>query len=67
MSTNALIETFWGRLQTELLNRKTWTTVVELSMEMARPNKGVLPLTLAEMMSVHVPCAKGKMYQNFSE
>ncbi len=32
---NAMIESFWGRMQTELLNRKTWTTVVELSMEMA--------------------------------
>ncbi|MDE0975345.1 MAG: integrase core domain-containing protein [Candidatus Nanopelagicales bacterium] len=32
---NAMIESFWGRMQTELLNRKTWTTVVELSIEMA--------------------------------
>ena len=32
---NAMIESFWGRMQTELLSRKTWTTVVELSMEMA--------------------------------
>ena len=32
---NAMIESFWGRMQTELLNRKTWTTVIELSMEMA--------------------------------
>jgi len=30
-----MIESFWGRMQTELLNRKTWTTVVELSMAMA--------------------------------
>ncbi|MDA9334059.1 IS3 family transposase [Actinomycetota bacterium] len=34
-SDNAIIESFWGRMQTELVNRKTWTTVVELSMEMA--------------------------------
>lgn len=32
--SNAMIESFWGRMQTELLNRKAWTTVVELSMEM---------------------------------
>jgi len=28
---NALIEAFWARLQTELLNRKKWKTRVELS------------------------------------
>jgi len=32
---NAMIESFWGRMQTELLNRKSWTTVIELSMAMA--------------------------------
>ena len=32
---NAMIESFWARMQTELLNRKSWTTVVELSMAMA--------------------------------
>lgn len=32
---NAMIESFWGRMQTELLNRKSWTTVVELSIAMA--------------------------------
>jgi len=32
---NAMIESFWGRMQTELLNRKSWTTVVELSMALA--------------------------------
>jgi len=30
-----MIESFWGRMQTELLNRKSWTTVVELSIAMA--------------------------------
>jgi putative transposase len=30
-----MIESFWGRMQTELLNRKSWITVVELSMAMA--------------------------------
>jgi transposase InsO family protein len=30
-----MIESFWGRMQTELLNRKTWTIVIELSMAMA--------------------------------
>ncbi len=34
-SINAMVESFWGRMQTELFNRKTWTTVVELSMAMA--------------------------------
>ena len=28
---NAVIESFWARLQTELLNRKKWKTRVELS------------------------------------
>ena len=28
---NALIEAFWARLQTELLNRKKWKTRIELS------------------------------------
>ena len=28
---DALIESFWARLQTELLNRKKWKTRVELS------------------------------------
>jgi len=32
---NAMIESFCGRMQTELLNRKSWTTVVEMSMAMA--------------------------------
>jgi transposase InsO family protein len=32
---NTLIESFWGRIQTELFNRKSWTNVVELSMAMA--------------------------------
>ena len=29
-----MIESFWARMQTELLNRNSWTTVVELSMAM---------------------------------
>ena len=29
------MEAFWGRMQVELLNRKKWTTVVELSIAMA--------------------------------
>ena len=32
---NAMIEAFWGRMQTELLNRKKWTTIVELSVATA--------------------------------
>jgi len=28
---NAVLESFWGRLQTELLNRQTWRTRLELS------------------------------------
>ncbi|WP_419722145.1 IS3 family transposase [Rhodococcus globerulus] len=28
---NAVIETFWGRMQTELLNRKRWKTRIELA------------------------------------
>ena len=30
---NAVIESFWGRMQTELLNRKRWRTRVELANE----------------------------------
>ncbi|WP_043601194.1 integrase core domain-containing protein, partial [Nocardia otitidiscaviarum] len=28
---NAVIESFWGRMQTELLNRKRWRTRIELA------------------------------------
>jgi len=28
---NAVIESFWGRMQTELLNRRRWSTRVELA------------------------------------
>ena len=28
---NAVIESFWGRMQTELLNRKKWKTRIELA------------------------------------
>jgi transposase InsO family protein len=28
---NAMIESFWGRMQTELLNRKRWKTRLELA------------------------------------
>ncbi len=31
---SAMIESFWARMQTELLNRNSWKTVVELSMAM---------------------------------
>ena len=30
-----MIESFWGRMQTELLNRKKWVTILELSAAMA--------------------------------
>jgi transposase InsO family protein len=30
-----MIESFWGRMQTELLTPKTWTTLVRLNMAMA--------------------------------
>ncbi len=29
------MESFWGRMQVELLNRKEWITIVELSIAMA--------------------------------
>ena len=32
---NSPIESFWGSMQIELLNRQRWTTVVELSVAMA--------------------------------
>ena len=32
---NSPMESFWGTMQIELLNRKRWTTVVELSVAMA--------------------------------
>lgn len=28
---NAMVESFWGRLQVELLNRQTWKTRIELA------------------------------------
>ena len=28
---NAMVEAFWGRMQVELLDRKTWTTRIELA------------------------------------
>ena len=31
---NAMIESFWARMQTELLARKKWVSMVELSTEM---------------------------------
>ena len=31
---NAVIEAFWGRMQTELLNRRTWRTRIELANSM---------------------------------
>jgi len=31
---NAVIESFWGRMQTELLNRQRWKTRVELAYAM---------------------------------
>lgn len=30
-SINAVIESFWGRMQTELLNRKRWKTRIDLA------------------------------------
>lgn len=28
---NAMVESLWGRMQVELVNRKTWTTRIELA------------------------------------
>jgi transposase InsO family protein len=28
---NAVVESFWGKMQTELLNRKRWKTRIELA------------------------------------
>ena len=33
--SNALTESLWGRMQTELFNTKTWATVEELSITIA--------------------------------
>jgi len=30
-----MIESFWGRMQTELLDRKKWVTILKLSAAMA--------------------------------
>ena len=32
---NSPMELFWGRIQTELLDRKYWTTIIELSVAKA--------------------------------
>jgi putative transposase len=31
LADNAVVESFWGRMQVELLNRKGWRTRVELA------------------------------------
>ena len=60
-----MIESFWSRMQTELLDRKKWVTIVELSMEMAdyihsfhndkRRHSSLDVLTPTEYEQLHAP------------
>jgi transposase InsO family protein len=60
-----MIESFWGRVQTELLDRKKWDTVVELSAAMAdyidyfhneeRRHSALDMLTPTEYEKLHAP------------
>ena len=60
-----MIESFWARMQTELLDRKKWVTIVELSMEMAdyihsfhndkRRHSSLDVLTPTEYEQLHAP------------
>jgi transposase InsO family protein len=62
---NAMSEAFWGRMQTELLDRKKWDTVVELSVAMAdyidyfhnqkRRHSALDMLTPTEYEKLHAP------------
>ena len=61
---NAVIESFWGRMQTELLNRKRWKTRIELANAMfeyleifhnrQRRHSALGMLTPIEFENVHV-------------
>ena len=60
-----MIESFWGRTQTELLDRKKWATVLEVSAAMAdyidffhndkRRHSSLDMLTPTEYEQVHAP------------
>jgi len=64
---NAVIESFWGRMQTELLNRRRWRTRVELPNAMfeyleifhnrQRRHSALGMLTPAEFESRHLSIA----------
>jgi len=60
-----MIESFWGRMQTELLDLKKWLTIVELSTAMAdhidqfhntqRRHSSLDMLTPTEYEQLHAP------------
>jgi len=60
-----MIGPLWGRMQTELLNRKKWVTILELSAEMAdyidsfhndkRRHSSLDMLTPTEYEQLHAP------------
>jgi len=62
---NAMIEAFWGRMQTELLDRRKWGTILELSAAMAdyidsfhnkkRRHSALDMLTPTEYEQLHAP------------
>lgn len=62
---NALIESFWGRMQTELLNTQKWITVEQLSVAIAdyienfhntaRRHSALNMLTPTEFETIHTP------------
>jgi len=63
---DAMIESLWGRMQTELLNRKKWVTIFELSAAMAgymnafhnnkRRHSSLDMLTPTECENLMTPC-----------
>jgi transposase InsO family protein len=62
---NAMTESFWGRMQTGLLDRKKWLTILELSVAMAdyidsfhnnrRRHSSLDMLTPTEYEQLHAP------------
>ena len=67
---NAPMESFWGSMQIEFLNRQSWTTVVELSHAMAewiesfynpiRRHSSLVYLTPNEYEALHLTKAQAE-------
>lgn len=65
MTTGIAVESFWGRMQTELLNTQEWITVEQLSVAIAdyieyfhntrRRHSALDMLTPTEFETIHTP------------